>query len=86
MYVKGDEVIMTGLYTAFVCGVSSSVPVLLDRVVVSGRCEWSFVGVGERTPEGIEAAAAQFAEVWECWEAEGLGVGLRGSVVGGDDG
>ena len=67
MYVKGDKVIMTELYTAFVCGVmSSSVPVLLDRVVVSGRCEWSFVGVGERTPEGIEAAAAQFAKVWKC--------------------
>ena len=36
--LKRDEVIMTGLYDAFVCGVMSSVPVLLDRVVVSGRC------------------------------------------------
>ena len=38
VYVKGDEVIMTGLYeyTAFVCGVvSSSVPVLLGRETIS---------------------------------------------------
>ena len=65
MYVKGDEVIMTGLYTAFVCGVVSSVSVLLDRVVVSGRCGWSFVGMGERTPEGIKTVVVQFVEVWE---------------------
>ena len=49
-----------GLYVVFVCGVVSSVTVLLGRVMVSGRCGWGFVGVG---PEGIKAAAAQFDEV-----------------------
>ena len=67
VYVRGDEVIRIGLSVVLVSGGVSLGSVLSVSVVVSRRGGRDVVDVGERSPDGMKAAAAQFSGFWEWW-------------------